>query len=112
MEMVHGASGYRWYIKPSANRGPSSVCFAYCKFDEINPTLPHDRSVDRWRVFDGKEFVEQSDVVTTLLPVESEVPKVHVALLAECKRVMAVQRAEMEALVLGSGVCLCLRLCL
>ena len=30
MELVNGKSGYRWYIKPTKEKGPeSSVCFAY-----------------------------------------------------------------------------------
>lgn len=28
VELVHGASGWRWYLKPTANKGPdSSICF-------------------------------------------------------------------------------------
>jgi hypothetical protein len=112
VEMVRGTSGYRWYIKPAANRGTSSVCFAYCNFDEENPTLPFDRDVDKWRVYDGKEFSVQETMVTKLLPEGTPVPEAQLALLAACKERMAVVREELRAEVRGVGLMVCLALSL
>mmetsp|Transcript_4392 Transcript_4392/g.8155 ORF Transcript_4392/g.8155 Transcript_4392/m.8155 type:complete len:1152 (-) Transcript_4392:2470-5925(-) len=93
-EMVHGASGYRWYIKPTANRGSSSVCFAYCKFDEENPTLPFDREKDKWLVYNGKEFATQDTVVTKLVPEGVPVPEDQLRMLAACKVAMEEKAAK------------------
>lgn len=44
VEIVHNAtSGWRWYLKPLANKGPdSSLCFAYFTCSEENVQLPQD----------------------------------------------------------------------
>ena len=43
VEAVKGASGWRWYLKTTANKGlESSVCFAYVNFSLYNAGLPQD----------------------------------------------------------------------
>lgn len=105
--MVHGASGYRWYIKPGANRGSSSVCFGYCKLDETNPALPFDRSQHQWKVYDGKEFSVQESIITKLVPENVPVPDNQLALLAACKAEMDIKLAEVKA-----KVHVCMSVCL
>lgn len=97
IEMVHGASGYRWYIKPEANRGSSSVCYAYCKFDEENPTLPFDREKDKWLVYNGKEFAIQDTVISKLDPPDVPVPEEYLKLLADCKADIEEKNKEKKA---------------
>ena len=100
IEMVHGASGYRWYIKPEANRGSSSVCFAYCKFDEFNPTLPFDREKDKWLVYDGKEFKTQDTVVSKVEPPDVPVPEHHWELLEMVKNDLTLKHQKRKEKVL------------
>jgi hypothetical protein len=103
--MVQGASGYRWYIKPTANRGSSSVCFAYCKFNEEEPALPFQRDIDPWMVYDGKEFSVQDAVTTELVPEGIPVPDDQLSLLAACKITMQEKAAEKLAQVLLVSRC-------
>jgi hypothetical protein len=63
IEAVKGASGYRWYMKPSANKGPaSSVCFAYLPLDQDNLALPLDIAT-KWTINTASGFVEQASIV-------------------------------------------------
>ena len=60
IELVHGASGWRWYLKPTANKGPeSSVCFAYIQCDENKVMLPSEYSKG-WTVHTDSGFVSQN----------------------------------------------------
>jgi hypothetical protein len=55
-------TGWRWYLKPTANKGPdSSICFAYFQCSEENVMLPHDCS--SWHVSTADGFKEQPTVV-------------------------------------------------
>ena len=70
-EAVKGASGWRWYIKPTANKGPdSSVCFAYANFTEDDVVLPHQ--IDTWIVYADQKFAHQSSVKISLAAPLSE----------------------------------------
>jgi hypothetical protein len=63
IEAVKGASGYRWYLKPVANKGPtSSVCFAYVAIDVDNLSLPLDIDTP-WTVNTANGFAEQKNIV-------------------------------------------------
>lgn len=98
--MVHGASGIRWYLKPAANRGPSSVCFAYRKFNEDSPTLPYDQVTDSWMVYNGKEFAVQESLVTMVVPMGVPVPQRQLELLEACKINLQAKAAELKAKVM------------
>ena len=56
MEMVKcNAGGWRWYIKPTKEKGPdSSICFGYCSSDDV--ILPHQAAADQWYVYMGTKF--------------------------------------------------------
>jgi hypothetical protein len=56
MEMVKcNAGGWRWYIKPTKEKGPdSSICFGYCSSDDV--ILPHLAAADQWCVYMGSKF--------------------------------------------------------
>lgn len=74
-EAVKGKSGWRWYIKPTVNKGPdSSVCFAYASFTEDNVVLPHDIPITNWTIYADKNWVNQSTVSVVLAcPLSKEV---------------------------------------
>lgn len=68
IELVHGASGWRWYLKPTANKGPdSSICFAYYQCDERNIPMPWE-TVSPWNVHTSSGFVEQPTTVKSESP--------------------------------------------
>jgi len=70
IELVYGGSGWRWYLKPTANKGPdSSICFAYLQCDGIDVKLPH-QCTSKWFVHTSGSFVEQNVVMTA----ESSLP--------------------------------------
>ena len=55
-------SGWRWYLKPTANKGPdSSICFAYFQCTETNVLLPQD--CKSWHVNTDDGFKSQSTTV-------------------------------------------------
>ena len=63
IEAVKGASGYRWYLKPAANKGPnSSICFAYVGIDPDNLALPLDITTP-WTINTANGFTEQKSIV-------------------------------------------------
>ena len=74
-EAVKGNSGWRWYVKPTANKGPdSSVCFAYGGFSEDDVKLPHSIPAGEWTIFADKKWVHQTTVNVTLAsPLSTEV---------------------------------------
>lgn len=63
LELVHGTAGWRWYLKPTANRGPdSAICFAYYTHDGHNVKLPV-RCTDRsWYCNTDEGFVAQDSI--------------------------------------------------
>jgi hypothetical protein len=64
IELVKGISGWRWYLKPTANKGPdSSVCFAYHQCDETNIKLPSEYTTE-WHIHTASGFVIQPITVT------------------------------------------------
>lgn len=64
VEVVNGASGWRWYLKPKVNKGPdSTLCFAYSQLDEDNVKLPGDCS--SWYVSTNEGFVVQGTIKVT-----------------------------------------------
>jgi hypothetical protein len=66
-EAVKGKSGWRWYVKPSANKGPdSSVCFAYASFTDENVLLPHSIPADNWIIFADKKWAKQTTLSVSL----------------------------------------------
>lgn len=70
IELVNGASGWRWYLKPTANKGPeSSICFAYYQCDEHNIPLPSECTA-AWNIHTASGFVTQPTKVT----LESDLP--------------------------------------
>jgi len=94
IELVQGASGYRWYIKPTANRGASSVCYAYCKFEEESPTFPHEREKEKWMIYDGNKFDVQDACVTTLVPEDTPLPDDLQDMMLKCKEIMKIRLAK------------------
>jgi hypothetical protein len=63
VEAVKGVSGYRWYLKPAANKGPnSSICFAYVAIDEENLALPLDITTP-WTINTANGFADQKSIV-------------------------------------------------
>ena len=55
------AVGWRWYLKPTANKGPgSSICFAYFQCDETNGKLPQD--CQPWYVHTDDGFKQETCV--------------------------------------------------
>jgi hypothetical protein len=70
IELVSGASGWRWYLKPTANKGPeSSICFAYLQLDGIDVKLPTE-STAKWTVHTASGWVAQDVKATS----ESSLP--------------------------------------
>ena len=66
IEAVKGASGWRWYLKPTANKGPeSSVCFAYLNFNVGNVGLPQEVNSE-WFVSCAEGFVGQKLLVESV----------------------------------------------
>lgn len=100
LEMVNGASGTcRWYVKPTANRGTSSVCFGFLDQDKADLRLPHDAGNMLWNVYNGAAFLAQSMVTATLVDSSVAVPEAMLALLAAKREVLAAAIAEKEAMV-------------
>ena len=100
IELVTGTSGgLRWYIKPTENRGSSSVCFGYLNADSSNLTLPHDTGEMSWYVYDGASFVPQQNVQSLLHNAEDPVPNNMLQLLEARREVLEREKAEKEALV-------------
>lgn len=63
IEAVKGASGYRWYLKPAANKGPnSSICFAYVPIDRDKLALPLDIT-STWSINTANGFGEQKSII-------------------------------------------------
>ena len=100
VEAVHGASGWRWYLKPTANKGPSSsVCFA--------PDVS-----GKWHVSCAEGFVAQ-DVVTVAVGGSSE--RVMNLLSGAKKKIVDDDRKQKEEVTMhlclvhqGYRVCFCL----
>ena len=66
IELVHGAVGWRWYLKPAKEKGPNnSVCFAYAQCKDEDMKLPSETIGSEWRVHANGEFASQSTVVIT-----------------------------------------------
>jgi hypothetical protein len=62
IEAVRGPSGLRWYLKPTANKSPtSSICFSYLAIDEENLQLPVDIKTP-WTINTDVGFVEQKSI--------------------------------------------------
>lgn len=100
LELVTGTTGnLRWYVKPTANRGSSSVCFGYIDQDKTNLHLPHEVGDKVWHVYDGTAFTTQNNVTSSLVDPEIPIPEAMLTLLEKKRDVLAVAVAEREALV-------------
>mmetsp|Transcript_4392 Transcript_4392/g.8157 ORF Transcript_4392/g.8157 Transcript_4392/m.8157 type:complete len:207 (-) Transcript_4392:1731-2351(-) len=75
MEMVKGASGLRWYIKPTKEKGTSSVCYGYRSVAATNINLPQNCTEVGWTVYDGKAFKIQQDVISVLSSLDDPIPQ-------------------------------------
>ena len=70
IELVYGVSGWRWYLKLTASKGPdNSLCFAYIQCAENKVILPSEHSIG-WTVHTDKGFVIQDVTATS----ESDLP--------------------------------------
>ena len=91
------AGGWRWYIKPTKEKGPdSSVCFGYGVSSEV--VFPHECDVKKWHCYDGTTFTVEENIVTSLAYPTLELPSEILALktlkaeaLAEEKRILELE---------------------
>jgi hypothetical protein len=67
LEMVRvKAGGWRWYIKPTKEKGPdSSICFGYGVSNDV--VFPHECDVKSWHCYDGTKFEVEKDIVASML---------------------------------------------
>ena len=66
IELCHGVSGWRWYVKQAKDKGPSiSVCFGYYQCKDEDMLLPSQTDNLAWFIYADKVFVTQSTVVIT-----------------------------------------------
>ena len=66
LEMVQvKAGGWRWYIKPTAEKGPeSSICFGYGVSNSV--VFPHECDENNWYCYDGTNFEKEESIVASL----------------------------------------------
>jgi hypothetical protein len=96
IEAVKGNSGWRWYVKPTANKGPeSSVCFAYAQFDDENVVLPQDIPGNEWTVYADKQWVKQSTLSVSL---ESTLPAAVESQYARGKKIIESEATRLRQL--------------
>jgi hypothetical protein len=100
LELVSGATGHmRWYVKPTANRGASSVCFGYLEQDKTNLLLPHDVGEQKWTIYDGAAFVHQDGVTSALRDPHLPIPEAMLELLNTRRATLAEAHALKCAMV-------------
>ena len=93
MEMVKcNAGGWRWYIKPTKEKGPdSSICFAYCSSDDV--ILPHDADHGNWFVYMDSKF--DNKPLRVGLSTNTEVPPAILAMVEERQEAYQVVKDNM-----------------
>ena len=96
LEMVeYKSGGWRWYVKPTIERGPcSTICFGYGHSNGI--VLPHDCTAAQWSVYDGKEFVIESQITCKLHPEAPLLPNKYVDMLAKRLELHKSELAHLE----------------
>ena len=75
MELVSGGSGLRWYIKPTKEKGISSVCYAYRGVNPDNINLPQNCVESGWNVYEGKAFAIQPELICELSCLDVPIPQ-------------------------------------
>ena len=76
LELVHGTPGWRWYIKPTKEKGPTNnVCFAYKNVAQTNVNLPQNCTENGWNVYGGSAFAVQDSVTCVLNPNTEPIPE-------------------------------------
>ena len=75
MECIIHSGEYKWYIKPTANRGPTDkTSYASCPVDGGKSGLPQNCKSGKWDVGTGKGFVNQPSTLCALSDPSVPVP--------------------------------------